>query len=329
MLQKEEALDAECAVCHQPIAKDRIHYGGVSCYSCRAFFRRNTQREELPHCKSDGNCQITYIDRKQCSACRYVSCLRIGMKPELVLSEEDKKRRFKKFLKKKETGRQNHITRNIDNNSHPSSESTPPPLEPLPSARFISPLHNNFHILMANRNIFNSNFFLEKFNSNEKESASNNSPLNFFSLAQKPKFLQQEPAAVSKDYEALNYFKNQGRTKSSTLVSPDQSRSFSFNQVNKAALFIQNPDFSTTANTAERQSVINFSFASIKEEPLEEPENLSLKRSSSDEEDEMNYVHKKFRVNSEKSDDEEAGPINLHQPQRQSVIMHASSAVLA
>merc|ERR1712107_283703 len=66
---------AECAVCHQPIPKGRVHYGGVSCYSCRAFFRRNTQREELPTCKNGTSCRVTYQDRKQCSACRYSKCL--------------------------------------------------------------------------------------------------------------------------------------------------------------------------------------------------------------------------------------------------------------
>jgi hypothetical protein len=28
-----------CSVCKLPTPKTRIHYGGVSCYSCRAFFR--------------------------------------------------------------------------------------------------------------------------------------------------------------------------------------------------------------------------------------------------------------------------------------------------
>ena len=50
----QEALaggESQCAVCDQRLAKARLHYGGVTCYSCRAFFRRNTQREELPSCK--------------------------------------------------------------------------------------------------------------------------------------------------------------------------------------------------------------------------------------------------------------------------------------
>ena len=42
---------SRCAVCHVGMEKPRVHYGGVSCYSCRAFFRRTTQREEMAKCK--------------------------------------------------------------------------------------------------------------------------------------------------------------------------------------------------------------------------------------------------------------------------------------
>ena len=65
-----------CQVCEQKLGKTRCHYGGVSCYSCRAFFRRNTQRTELPVCKGEGGCPITTTVRKQCAACRYQKCLR-------------------------------------------------------------------------------------------------------------------------------------------------------------------------------------------------------------------------------------------------------------
>ena len=68
--------EVACAVCEQRLGKARCHYGGVSCYSCRAFFRRNTQRQELPVCKADKECPITASVRKQCAACRYQKCLR-------------------------------------------------------------------------------------------------------------------------------------------------------------------------------------------------------------------------------------------------------------
>jgi len=98
-------LSAECHVCHQQTTKARVHYGGVSCYSCRAFFRRNTQRQDLPMCKRNVSCTVIYKERKKCAACRYQKCLTVGMKQELVLNDNDKKVRFKKLLENKKTER--------------------------------------------------------------------------------------------------------------------------------------------------------------------------------------------------------------------------------
>lgn len=132
--------EAECAVCHQPIPKGRVHYGGVSCYSCRAFFRRNTQREELPICKGEGRCTITYMDRKQCSCCRYTKCIRIGMRPELVLNEDDKKRRFKKLHRKMEEEANSNAMSSSPELQHSDDDSSyervheMPPLQPIDSS---------------------------------------------------------------------------------------------------------------------------------------------------------------------------------------------------
>merc|ERR1712106_286722 len=61
----------ECFVCNQPMPQSRLHYGGVSCYSCRAFFRRNTQKGERLGCKENGRCLVTFKNRKVCTQCRY------------------------------------------------------------------------------------------------------------------------------------------------------------------------------------------------------------------------------------------------------------------
>jgi uncharacterized Zn finger protein (UPF0148 family) len=37
-------LKAECSVCSSPAAA-HLHYGAISCYSCRAFFRRGPPRQ--------------------------------------------------------------------------------------------------------------------------------------------------------------------------------------------------------------------------------------------------------------------------------------------
>ena len=41
---KEDNLAAVCSVCASPAAA-HLHYGAVSCYSCRAFFRRGQPKQ--------------------------------------------------------------------------------------------------------------------------------------------------------------------------------------------------------------------------------------------------------------------------------------------
>ena len=83
-------------------------YGGVACFSCRAFFRRATHRlKKRPIVCHNGNgnggqkCNVTLENRQSCKKCRYEKCLENGMDPDLVLSEEQKVVRFRKLLSKK------------------------------------------------------------------------------------------------------------------------------------------------------------------------------------------------------------------------------------
>ena len=76
-----------CRVCEEKSASHR-HYGGQSCLSCKAFFRRavtSSKRERV--CKfrkipdSEALCGV-----RKCAACRYKRCRDRGMRPEMVLS---------------------------------------------------------------------------------------------------------------------------------------------------------------------------------------------------------------------------------------------------
>jgi len=96
-----------CSVCQQPMEKKRFHYGGYSCYSCRAFFRRRVQMTSGNKlCSIGGACQIEEWKRKNCIPCRYTACLLAGMRPELVLTEDKKKLRFWKKMAKDELARE-------------------------------------------------------------------------------------------------------------------------------------------------------------------------------------------------------------------------------
>lgn len=48
------------------------HFGGISCDSCKAFFRRSVQNNAYKNfqCPYEGQCDITIVSRKCCQYCR-------------------------------------------------------------------------------------------------------------------------------------------------------------------------------------------------------------------------------------------------------------------
>ena len=83
-------LHASCSVCGSPAAP-HLHYGAISCYSCRAFFRRGQPRQT--RCiTGSGGCVVTKQNRTSCKICRYNLCLQVGMKPDKVDATLGKRR---------------------------------------------------------------------------------------------------------------------------------------------------------------------------------------------------------------------------------------------
>jgi hypothetical protein len=96
-----------CFVCKDKAKAGQEHlrnYGGIVCYSCRAFWRRSHQHSRRPNfiCKKTNQCQISVATRRRCQKCRYDRCLLAGMNPDAVLDTEQKKVRFRKLLKKQQ-----------------------------------------------------------------------------------------------------------------------------------------------------------------------------------------------------------------------------------
>jgi len=95
-----------CYGCQEPAKPNQVHtphYGGTVCLSCRAFFRRAHQAAKFPifFCKYSNNCTVTVKNRRRCQKCRYDRCIKAGMSPEGVLSETQKKIRFRKLIQKR------------------------------------------------------------------------------------------------------------------------------------------------------------------------------------------------------------------------------------
>jgi len=93
----------KCKICFEQAAK-HIHYGAMTCFSCRAFFRRSIQNKTASTyaCRRNKDCEINLKTRKNCQYCRYQKCIEVGMKPTWVLSEEERQRRFQKSRGKQE-----------------------------------------------------------------------------------------------------------------------------------------------------------------------------------------------------------------------------------
>ena len=86
-----------CRVCTSVTDKTRIHYGGISCYPCRQFFRRITTAGEQKTCQWGRECVVNQSEQRMCQACRYQKCLAIGMRTDLVLDTEGRSKRFRKL----------------------------------------------------------------------------------------------------------------------------------------------------------------------------------------------------------------------------------------
>ncbi|XP_071822277.1 thyroid hormone receptor beta-like isoform X1 [Apostichopus japonicus] len=78
-----------CVVCGD--AATGYHYRCMTCEGCKGFFRRTIQKTLTYYCKWNEECIIDKTTRNQCQQCRYKKCLAMGMAPDLVLNESQRK----------------------------------------------------------------------------------------------------------------------------------------------------------------------------------------------------------------------------------------------
>ncbi|CAG2099954.1 unnamed protein product [Medioppia subpectinata] len=78
-----------------------VNFGGLSCESCKAFFRRNAFRSDEFHCHFDNKCDVNLITRKFCRFCRLEKCFAIGMRKGCLLTDNEKELRQKRIKSRK------------------------------------------------------------------------------------------------------------------------------------------------------------------------------------------------------------------------------------
>lgn len=87
-----------CRICGD-ITLVHFNFNGLSCQSCKKFFRRNVDKIKEYKCQKNGKCLITKLTRKSCKRCRFDKCIEIGMRMDLI----------------SKTGKLNHILPNTEN----------------------------------------------------------------------------------------------------------------------------------------------------------------------------------------------------------------------
>ena len=112
----------------------------MSCFSCRAFFRRSIQNNTAGsyQCRRSSNCTINVKTRRNCQWCRYERCLAVGMKPSWVLSTDERERRFNKNKEKKSKTKGQQKT---------SPQASPPPCSSPPRAVVLALPAEALHIV--------------------------------------------------------------------------------------------------------------------------------------------------------------------------------------
>ncbi|CAN9497658.1 unnamed protein product [Ophioblennius macclurei] len=75
-----------CGVCGD-LARG-YHFNALTCEGCKSFFRRVIKRSTQLQCPLLNNCTITKNSRRSCQACRFQKCQSIGMRGDMVMSEE-------------------------------------------------------------------------------------------------------------------------------------------------------------------------------------------------------------------------------------------------
>jgi hypothetical protein len=94
--------DLICTVCGG--AATGFNFSVITCMCCKAFFRRNALYGlHALQCRYlTENCLITMKSRRDCSYCRLKKCFQVGMKKELILTEDLKRVKREKILANRE-----------------------------------------------------------------------------------------------------------------------------------------------------------------------------------------------------------------------------------
>ena len=254
----------KCKVCLAQAAR-HVHYGSTTCYSCKAFFRRSIQLGAAFKytCQTQGNCVMLPNTRKSCQRCRFDRCLAIGMKPDRVLTEKQRAKRFRKVREKNAKGPNNN---NDEISLNKATKNLRYPNSPSPSGSLSDGGNNRSQIIETDqaqqksgprqRPFLDDWFFDNDFYQNEDQ-RENASQIKQNVMAQKKNLIPDERKShneenhVSSKKSIFNFGIDSGSKTNEPLIEiksePMDSNDSSIDQQEKAAKANEN------LNNMERQ----------------------------------------------------------------------------
>lgn len=103
--ESKRTANKVCRVCGDKAFS--YNFNVITCESCKAFFRRNANKEKEIRCPFNEQCDINQVSRRFCQRCRLTKCFSVGMKKEWIMSEEAR-------LEKKQRVEENRERRMLD-----------------------------------------------------------------------------------------------------------------------------------------------------------------------------------------------------------------------
>uniref|UniRef100_A0A0N5AFR0 Nuclear receptor domain-containing protein n=1 Tax=Syphacia muris TaxID=451379 RepID=A0A0N5AFR0_9BILA len=89
-----------CRVCGDKAFS--YNFNVISCESCKAFFRRNANKQKEIRCPFNNSCVITKLSRRFCQRCRLQKCFDVGMKKEWIMSEKARLEKRQRIIANRE-----------------------------------------------------------------------------------------------------------------------------------------------------------------------------------------------------------------------------------
>lgn len=101
-----------CRVCGDKAFS--YNFNVITCESCKAFFRRNANKEKEIRCPFNEECEINMVSRRFCQRCRLTKCFNVGMKKEWIMSEEARLEKKQRVEENRERRLQDALNRAIE-----------------------------------------------------------------------------------------------------------------------------------------------------------------------------------------------------------------------